>query len=143
MYGVKCWKMKQILLKYRQYVVLPPNWVPRGDLLSIAMHIISSIFKLLTVTHGQGLMSIKFNALFMCKQHPTQYCNQSTNQSWETFLTIAGDKAFRCLLHPLQASWAWCHLSLCKMCKMSISQDNNSFPLALTTQGRGGCIWEL
>ena len=73
MYGVKCWKMKQILLKYRQYVVLPPNWVPRGDLLSIAMHIISSIFKLLTVTHGQGLMSIKFNALFMYKQHPTAY----------------------------------------------------------------------
>ena len=50
-----------------------PNCVPRGDLLSIAMYIISSIFRLLTVTHGQGSMPIKNNALFINKQHPNDY----------------------------------------------------------------------
>ena len=39
--------------------------------MSITMYTISSIFRLLTVTHGQGLLSIKFNALYMCKQHPS------------------------------------------------------------------------
>ena len=43
--------------------------------MSITMYTISSIFRLLTVTHGQGLMSIKFNALFMCKQHPSICCS--------------------------------------------------------------------
>ena len=50
---------------------LPPNGAPRGDLFSIAMYIISSIFRLLTVTHGQGSMCIKNDALFMNKHHPT------------------------------------------------------------------------
>ena len=53
-----------------QQVVLPPNWVPRGDLFSIPIDITSSIFRLLTVTHGQGLMPIKNNALLINKQHP-------------------------------------------------------------------------
>ena len=55
--------MKQILENYRQYVCLPPDCVPRGDLL----YIISSIFRLLTVTHVQGLMSLKINTLFFCE----------------------------------------------------------------------------
>ena len=59
--------------KICQYVGLPQNSVPRGNLLSITRYTISSIFRLLTVTHGQGLMSIKFNALFMCKQHPNSH----------------------------------------------------------------------
>ena len=63
--------MKQILKNYHQYVVLPPNGAPRGNLFSIAMYIISSIFRLLTVTHGQGSMCIKNDALFMNKHHPT------------------------------------------------------------------------
>ena len=73
MYGDKCWKMKQIFKNYHQYVVLPPNGVPRGDLLSIAMYIISSIFRLLTVTDGQGSMRIKNEALLKNKHHPIKY----------------------------------------------------------------------
>ena len=38
--------------------------------MSIAMYIISSIFRLLTVTHGQGLMPIKNDAILMNKLHP-------------------------------------------------------------------------
>ena len=34
------------------------------------MYIISSIFRLLTVTHGQGSMCIKNNALLINKHHP-------------------------------------------------------------------------
>ena len=64
--------MRQIFKKICQYVGLPQNSVPRGDHL-LTMYTISSIFRLLMVTHGQGLLSIKYNALYMCKQHPTEY----------------------------------------------------------------------
>ena len=65
--------MKQILKNYHEYVVLPSNCVPRGDLLSIPMYIISSIFRLLTVTLGLGSMSLKISTLFLSKQHPNVY----------------------------------------------------------------------
>ena len=64
-------KNVKISKNYRQYVILPPNWVPRGDLFCIPIKMNSSIFRLLTVTHGQGLMPIKNNALLINKQHPT------------------------------------------------------------------------
>ena len=38
------------------------------------MYIITSIFRLLMVTHGQSLMSLKINTLFLCKQHPSVHC---------------------------------------------------------------------
>ena len=47
----------------------PKSCTQRGPL-SLAMYIISSIFRLLTVTHGQGSMPIKNNALLINKQHP-------------------------------------------------------------------------
>ena len=61
----------EISKNYCQYIVLPPNSAPRGDLFSIPIHIISSIFTLLTVTHDRGLMCIKNNTLLINQQHPT------------------------------------------------------------------------
>ena len=63
----------EISKNYCQYIVLPPYSAPRGDLFSIPIYIISSIFTLLTVTHGRGLMCIKNNALLINKQHPINY----------------------------------------------------------------------
>ena len=60
----------EISANYCQNIVLPQNSAPRGDLFSIPIHIISSIFTLLLVTHGRGLMCIKNNALLKNKQHP-------------------------------------------------------------------------
>ena len=79
--------MLQIYKNYRQYIVLPPNCVPRGNLLSIAMYIISSFFRLLTVTHGQGSMCIKNYALFMNKHHPKE---EGLHQDPERFTESEG-----------------------------------------------------
>ena len=59
----------EISKNYCQYIVLPPNSAPRGDLFSIPIYIISSIFTLLTV---------KNNALLKNKQHPITCRNQFT-----------------------------------------------------------------
>ena len=76
MYGKKCWNSFFKIKIFNQYVVLPQNSVPRGDLFSITTNIVSSIFRLLTVTHGQGLMPIKNNTLLINKLHPNVYlCN--------------------------------------------------------------------
>ena len=73
-------KNVKISKNYRQYIILPWNSVPRGDLFSIPINIISSIFGLLTVTHGRGLMSMKNKALLMNKQHPNDH--DHTNLIW-------------------------------------------------------------
>ena len=44
--------------------------------MSIPMYIISSIFRLLPVTHGQGSMSLESNTLFMFKLHPGKHASR-------------------------------------------------------------------
>ena len=72
--------------------------------MSIAMYIVSSIFRLLTVTHGQGSMCIKNYALFMNKHHPSEqelemkFCKEFTAFSCRV-LYICGRYLFVCGKH--------------------------------------------
>ena len=75
----------EISKNYCQYIVLTPNSAPRGNLFSIPIHIISSIFTLLTVTHGRGLMCIKNNTLLINKQHPSHQLVSKSIQKFKKF----------------------------------------------------------
>ena len=54
-------------------VGLPPNRVCRGVFLPITKTINSSIFRLISVTHEQDSMPVKYNAFLINKQHPSPY----------------------------------------------------------------------
>ena len=50
---------------------LPLKWVRRGVFLPITKTINSSIFRLISVTHEQDSMPVKYNAFFKYKLHPS------------------------------------------------------------------------
>ena len=52
-------------------VGLPPNRVCRGVFSPMTKTINSSIFRLVSVTHEQDSMPVKYNAFLINKQHPT------------------------------------------------------------------------
>ena len=52
---------------------LPLKWVRRGVFLPITKTINSSIFRLISVTHEQDSMPVKYNAFFKYKLHPNNY----------------------------------------------------------------------
>ena len=63
-------KKQENFTKIIAVVRLTPNWVCHGVFLPKTKTINSSIFRLISVTHEQDSMPVKYNAFLMNKQHP-------------------------------------------------------------------------